>query len=95
MPYLSGQVYLSASYSWPEVRSGKLLHFCKQPIAPESPENQTSDHNDSGEGFVTGSKAFNASSSALGRAVAKRAEVYVTPIPRGAGACFCSVVPFR
>jgi len=56
VPYLSGQVYLSASYSWPEVRSGKLLHFCKQPIAPESPENQTSDHNDSGEGFVTGSK---------------------------------------
>ena len=28
-------------------------------------------------------KAFNASSSALGRAVAKRAEVYVTPIPGG------------
>ena len=37
-------------------------------------------------------KAFNASSSALGRAVAKRAEVYVTPIPGGrehASAALC------
>ena len=40
VPYLSGHVYLSASYSRPEVRSGKLLHFWEQSIAPDHRKNR-------------------------------------------------------
>src|SRR5205823_4102243 len=52
----------SVTCTYPQVIRGQksglesCSHFWEQSIAPESPENQTSDHNDSGEGFVTGSK---------------------------------------